>query len=98
MFYHEELVAALKSIGYIKKPPTLLDVNLELLKHGKVTVALWINFYPFTFIDWSTMKIEDMMGEDSERSREFKKNLYNSPILQKLIRQEMKNWMYLGWW
>lgn len=98
VLYHQELVSALKSIGYIKQPPSLLDVNVELLKHGALNVALWINFFPFLYIDWSTMTVDDMMGQDSEKSREFRKGLYETPILKILIRQEMKNWMYNGWW
>lgn len=98
VFYHQELVKALNSIGYMKAPPTLLDINVELLKHGAMNIAIWINFFPFLFIDWSTMSTDDMMGNDSERSRNFKKNLYNSPMLKKLIQKEMKTWMYKGWW
>jgi hypothetical protein len=98
VFYHHELVKALNSIGYMKAPPSLLDLNVELLKHGAMNIAIWINFFPFLFIDWSTMSTDDMMGNDSEKSRNFKKSLYNSPILQKLIQKEMKTWMYKGWW
>jgi hypothetical protein len=97
-FYHQQLVAALKSIGYMKAPPTLLDLNVELLKHGAMNIAIWINFFPFLFIDWNTMSVDDMMGDDSERSRNFKKNLYNSPSLKKLLQKEMKAWAHKGWW
>lgn len=98
VFYHQELVKALNSIGYMKTPPSLLDVNVELLKHGAINIAIWINYFPFLFIDWSTMSVEDMLGNDSEKSRNFKKNLYNSPVMQKLIQKEMKLWMFKGWW
>ena len=100
VLYHQELVKALKSIGYLKQPPTLLELNVDLLKHGSLNVAMWIVFYPFQFVDWSKMKAEDMMGaeSDNERSRNFRKDLYRHPELQKLIKEEMKNWMYKGWW
>lgn len=98
IFYHRELVKALKSIGYIKAPPSLLDINVELLKHGSMNVAFWIVFYPYRFIDWSTMSVEDIMGNDSERSRNFKKKMYEFPALKRGIQSEMKKWMYKGWW
>jgi hypothetical protein len=98
MFYHQELVDALKSVGYMKAPPSLLDLNVELVKHGALNIALWINFFPFLFIDWEKMQVEDMMGNDSERTRNFKKNLYNSPVLKALIQKDMKLWTYKGWW
>lgn len=97
-FYHQELVNALKSIGYMKTPPSLLDVNIELLKHGSMNIAIWINFFPFLFIDWEKVSVDDMMGNDSEKSRNFKKNLYNSPVLKSLLKSEMRQWMLKGWW
>lgn len=48
MFFQKELENALKSIGYMKNAPSLLDINMELLKHGALNIAMWINFYPFT--------------------------------------------------
>ncbi|CAH1709563.1 unnamed protein product [Chironomus riparius] len=98
VFYHQELVNALKSIGYMKPPPSLLDVNIELLKHGSMNIAIWINFFPFMFIDWETVSVDDMMANDSEKSRNFKKNLYNSPVLRSLLKSEMRQWMLKGWW
>jgi hypothetical protein len=98
IFYHQELVKALKSIGYIKAAPSLLDINVELLKHGALNVAFWIVFYPFRFIDWSTMSVDDLLGNDAERSRNFKKKMYQVPALKTTIRKEMKEWMYKGWW
>lgn len=98
VFYHQELVNALKSIGYMRNPPSLVDINVELLKHGAMNIAIWINFFPFMFIDWETMSADDMMGTDTEKSRKFKKNLYNSPVLRAHLQREMKSWMYKGWW
>lgn len=98
VFYHQELVKALKSIGYLKQPPSLLELNVELLKHGSLNVAMWIVFYPFQFVDWSKMTVEDMVGGDKARSYTFKKNLYKVPALERLIKQEMKSWTYKGWW
>jgi hypothetical protein len=97
-FYHQELVNALKFIGYMKIPPSLLDVNIELLKHGSMNIAIWINFFPFLFIDWDKVSVDDMMANDSEKSRNFKKNLFNSPVLRSYLQSEMKQWMLKGWW
>lgn len=98
VFYHQELLSALKSIGYMKTPPTLLDLNVELLRHGAMNITLWINFFPFLFVNWETMSIEEMLGVDSEKSRNFKKSLYNSPVLKSMLQREMKSWMLKGWW
>lgn len=97
MFYHQEFVKTLKTFGYLKSPPSLLDVNVELLKHGAMSVLLSICFIPFNFVDWENMTAEDMLGNDSERSRNFKKSLYEHPVCKMLLQKEMKSWIHKGW-
>ena len=34
LHYYNEFVSSLKSIGFMNKPPPMLDLNVELLKNG----------------------------------------------------------------
>ncbi|CRL00979.1 CLUMA_CG014162, isoform A [Clunio marinus] len=97
VFYHEEFVKTLKAFGYMKTLPSLLDLNIELLKHGQITILLKVCFIPFAFVDWSTMKVEDMMATDGDKAKEFKKKLFEIPAVKTLLQNEMKEWMYKGW-
>ncbi|KAG5668114.1 hypothetical protein PVAND_016067 [Polypedilum vanderplanki] len=58
--YHEQFVEALKKFGYIKAPPTLLDLQVEMMKNGNVQVLLGVCFYPFLLFDFSTLTAEDV--------------------------------------
>lgn len=97
MFYHQEFVSALQTFGYMKSPPTLLDVNIELLKHGGINILMLICFIPFSFVDWSKMTADDVLATDGDRSRNFKKKLYEHPTCKKLLQKEMKSWVHKGW-
>lgn len=35
-FYYDEFAATLKKVGYLGRIPTLLDLNLEILKNGGI--------------------------------------------------------------
>ena len=94
MFYHEEFVKALKTFGYMSSPPSLLDLNIELLKHGAMNMLTMICFLPFSFIDWSTFKVEDMIGNDT---KDFKIKMYDHPIVKRLLQREMQSWIHKGW-
>jgi Ecdysteroid kinase-like family len=96
-FYHEEFVSALKSLGYMKTTPSRLDLNVELLKHGALNCLFWICLLPFTFIDWKNMSVEDMMSDDTDRAKDFKKRLFDHPVYKKLVCREMKEWKSKGW-
>lgn len=97
MFYHQEFVKALKAFGHMKAPPSLLDLNLEVLRHGPISVVIYVTFVPFAFMDWSKMSPEDMFGGEGERAKNFKKSLYEHPTCRKILQREMKNWLHKGW-
>jgi hypothetical protein len=96
-YYHQEFVEALKSFGFMKKPPSLLDLNIEILENGALKVLHGICFSPFQFIDWSKISPEDMMGNDIERRKKFKRALFENPMCAKIIQREIRTWELKGW-
>lgn len=97
MFYHQNFVKALKTFGYMRSPPSLLDLNVELLKHGAINTLMSICFLPFSFIDWETFKVEDLIGNDSESRKNFKVKMYEHPTVKALLQRDMKSWVNKGW-
>lgn len=97
MFYHQEFVKALKAVGFMKPIPSLLDLNVELLKHGAINCLLIISFVPFAFVDWTKISVEDMFTGDSEKTKSFKKSLFEIPLCKKVLQREMKSWLHKGW-
>lgn len=97
MYYHQEFVKALEQLGSTKSPPSLLDLNVELLRHGAINTLIWICMLPFQFIDLANVDAKDIMGDDQERTHKFKKTLYNNPIYKELILNEMNSWIAKGW-
>lgn len=97
VFYHQEFVKTLKALGYMKSVPSLLDLNVELLRHAAVSMMLSIFFVPFAFVDWQKTSAEDLMANGTEKSRNMKKNLFEHPICKKLLQKEMKSWVHKGW-
>uniref|UniRef100_A0A182NFZ2 CHK domain-containing protein n=1 Tax=Anopheles dirus TaxID=7168 RepID=A0A182NFZ2_9DIPT len=45
--YHETLVLLLQKMGYMKTVPTLLELQVELLKHGSLQVVYALTVSPF---------------------------------------------------
>lgn len=97
MYYHQEFVNSLKQFGFTKSPPTLLDLNVELLKHGTINTIIWICFLPYSFIDLSDFDAKDIMGDDRERTQKLKKSLYSNQQYKTLILNEIDSWIAKGW-
>lgn len=99
MFYHAEFVGALKQFGYMKAPPSLLDLNVELLKHGALGAIHDFAFTPFLFIDWSTLLPEDLVAlpnDNSDRVYKVRMKMFEHPTCQKIIKEGLKTWMAKG--
>lgn len=94
MFYHEEFVKALKMMGFMKTPPSLVDLNIELLKHGAVKMFLSVFFVPFSFVDWDKVKPEEM-AEDGGKA--FTRKLFQLPQCKRLMQKELKSFVHKGW-
>lgn len=97
MLYHQKFVESLKNFGYMKTPPTLLDVNIEVLKHGAAGILSSLFFTPFEFIDWSNIALEDLYSNDQEESRKKKIATFNHPKCQALLKKDLKSWVHKGW-
>lgn len=93
MFYHEEFKNALIAMGFTRPIPSLLDMNVELLKHGKYAAMITICIYPILMVQNREIILDDMVGENSRGS---KKALFENPICKRMLQREMKIWEQKG--
>lgn len=94
--YHERFKKTLKAFGGVNSP-SLLDLNLELLRHGAVNILFTITYLPCIFADWSQLKAEDLIGRSNEESTKIRKSVYNDPRCKATMLRELKSWTQKGW-
>lgn len=80
-FYCSEFASSLKRFGYIGKVPTLLDLNMELMKNGWMEVVKCICFQIYFWMDAT-----DLLGGDS---KQMKKQIFNDEKFKKFIKSEL---------
>lgn len=77
--YHKNLVKSLKSLGYKKRIPTLLELQVDLLQRGFLGFAASIAVLPITLLtDCEDADINNMLNE-GEAGLNFKRKLYSNP-------------------
>jgi hypothetical protein len=92
--YYSQFVASLKAFGYMKSPPSLIDLQVELLKNGNLEVILAVcNIVPF-YYDLSTMTAEDF--DQGEGTKRFFSRVYNTPDYKAVIQKELPRFFYNG--
>lgn len=90
--YYNQFVATLKQLGYMKQPPSMMDLQVELLKNGILEVILSICNVILFYIGDSTPEDYDM----GEGTRKAYKRLYNNPEYKAMIEKELPRFLYNG--
>ncbi|CAO1441807.1 unnamed protein product [Diamesa serratosioi] len=93
--YHNEYVATLKKLGSLKAPPSLTDLQVELMRNGALEPMIAICMTLAFYIDFSTLTPADF-DADPETQDRLKKRLYNNPDFKAMIDQEMPRFLTKG--
>lgn len=88
-YYHSEFTNALKRFGFIGKVPPLLDLKMELMKHGWMEVVKCICFKIFFWMD-----ANDLLGNGD--SKQMKEKIFNDERFQTFIKAELPRLAQLG--
>uniref|UniRef100_A0A182P7B3 CHK kinase-like domain-containing protein n=1 Tax=Anopheles epiroticus TaxID=199890 RepID=A0A182P7B3_9DIPT len=59
-FYHAEFTGTLKAVGYLGYIPTMLDLQIELLRNGFLDILHYTCFLQFRFIDFTKIDPEKL--------------------------------------
>lgn len=94
-YYYQELVKALKDIGYMTKPPNMLDLNVELLKNGFLEVMIAVCFMPFMFMD-PKIHDEEIALENGIEGLLLRKDLYRLPEYKTFITKLLPKFLHKG--
>lgn len=89
--YHKQFVASLKKFGYSKTPPSLIDLQVEMLRNGHLEVLIAICVSIFFFIDLS--KLGEM---DPASPAEGMKLMYQAPGFKEVVLKELPRWYNTG--
>ncbi|CAO1335686.1 unnamed protein product [Diamesa hyperborea] len=94
LHYYNEFVSSLKSIGFMNKPPPMLDLNVELLKNGFLEVLIAVCFLPFFYIDQT--QDANAAFENGVDGVNLRKSLYQNPQYKEMITKLMPDFLYKG--
>lgn len=96
--YHQEFMATLTALGTRSSVPvpTLLDIHLELLKHGCFEIFATIIFLLYAYIDFSHNEIVQMLVNIPERGEEQKQKIYSLPAYREVIIKTLPVFLHKG--
>lgn len=90
-YYHSEFVDMLKKMGFLKPPPSLLDLHIELLRYGILATIIGICFIPQVLVG------KYLNDQDYElEGLEFKKKVFELKDYQRIIKKELDRMLRKG--
>jgi hypothetical protein len=93
--YYQELVKALKSIGFMSKPPGMLDLSVELQKNGFLEVLMAVCFIPFLFMDQHS-EDADVAFENGIEGINLRRKLYKNEDYKSFVSKLLPEFLYKG--
>lgn len=92
--YHTEFQTSLKRFGYLGKIPSLLQLQMDLIKYGQMEVLKASCFKYFFFTDEAEAQVADVVA--SPDSKSLKTKIFNSERFKKFIKAELPRLVHLG--
>ncbi|GAB0088787.1 hypothetical protein DMENIID0001_032510 [Sergentomyia squamirostris] len=94
--YHTAFEDYLNRLGCLRKGPTLLDLNVEMLKHGHLEILLGLCFLPFFNLDFSKVDMEEMMEPTPEMMESMHKMIFRNPAVKDTMMEILPTLLYRG--
>lgn len=94
--YYESFSTNLKKMGYEKEIPSMMDLQDELRRHGFIEVYLNICFTPFVFLDFTTIKLEELFSSN-ENGNNARSDLFANPELISFFKSQLPIYLEKGY-
>lgn len=90
--YHSQFTAALENYGYLKQPPSLLDLQIEMLKNGSFMAVFSLFTYPY-LINMDTFTSEDY----AEGPAKLKIKAFQNERYKKFLKEALAKYLGKGY-
>uniref|UniRef100_A0A7G3AJI2 Putative ecdysteroid kinase n=2 Tax=Lutzomyia longipalpis TaxID=7200 RepID=A0A7G3AJI2_LUTLO len=94
--YHEALTEYLNRLGCLKKPPSLLQLNIEMLQRGPMEVFWSTCIFPFFCMDFSKVDMETVFTPSEDNMLEMRKAMYKNQRTVNLLKEVLPDLLYKG--
>ncbi|XP_059621219.1 uncharacterized protein LOC132264900 [Phlebotomus argentipes] len=94
--YHNFFSDYLKQLGCLRKPPTLLQLNIEMLKKGTMEVLWGICFYPFFCLDFTKVDMDTVVNPDEQNKENMKELMYKNKEYLAVVKEVLPYMVYKG--
>lgn len=94
--YHKLFTDYLNRLGCLRKGPTLLDLNIDLLRYGRMEILLGLCFLPLFYLECSNFDMELLIDPSPEGRKKINDALYKNPKIKDILKEIIPPLVYKG--
>uniref|UniRef100_A0A336M4W5 CSON009904 protein n=1 Tax=Culicoides sonorensis TaxID=179676 RepID=A0A336M4W5_CULSO len=94
-YYYDEFSSTLKKIGYLGNIPSLLDLNLEILKNSAIEILHIFCMVIFQFMDFTEVTADELFDMKKDQSL-MQRKLMKLPQYQEILKRELPRLIATG--
>ncbi|GAB0088786.1 LOC111597534 [Sergentomyia squamirostris] len=96
LIYQRSLSEYLSRLGCSKKPPTLMDLNIDMLQKGTIEILWLVCFLPFSAIDFTTLDMESLTNPTPETMAKLRRTMYSNSNVVKMLKENLPELVFKG--
>ncbi|GAB0094310.1 LOC111597534 [Sergentomyia squamirostris] len=94
--YHQAFCDYLTRLGCLKKPFSLLELNIELLEKGTMEIFWSCCLMPLFCMDMSKLDLEAMVTPTDATLLDFRQMMYKNEVVVKTLKKVLPDLLYKG--
>uniref|UniRef100_A0A1L8DYI8 Putative ecdysteroid kinase n=1 Tax=Nyssomyia neivai TaxID=330878 RepID=A0A1L8DYI8_9DIPT len=94
--YHTAFTEYLNRLGCLRKGPSLLELNIDIMRIAHLEILLGLCFLPFFSLDFTKVDMEAVMEPTPEQMAEMHKMIYKNPEIVSILEEVLPALLYKG--
>lgn len=94
--YYDDFRETLQEVGYSGKIPTMLDLQVELLRVAPLDLLQTVCLVPARFLDWRKVDINKLIEGGEEAFKRLNLKVYNMPEYRAFLKKQLQRLSSVG--
>ncbi|XP_055706899.1 uncharacterized protein LOC129803990 [Phlebotomus papatasi] len=94
--YHDALTEYLNRLGCLRKPLSLLELNIDMLKMGTIELLWAVCYLPYYCMDYEKVGTETLVDPTPEAMANMRRIMYRTDTIVNILKEVLPEFLHKG--
>lgn len=94
--YHDALTEYLNRLGCLRKPLSLLELNIDMLKMGAIELLWAVCYLPYYCMDYEKVGVETLVDPTPEAMANMRRIMYRTDTIVNILKEVLPEFLHKG--